>query len=135
VKFLKANLKFLIPLILLIGVVGSIVFTGYLILQETNKVQSIIKESPQGYENNQNVEDFPEQRKEINRLIREADNKVTYTYIIADQTGEYKFLGESRGQGHKTEKGFEIKLKDPKNNGINTIYTNAHIIISPFKLN
>lgn len=116
------------------------------------------------------IKNFRERKllKEIIEL-RDQDGLVTYTYIVAEQTGKLVFLGESIGYGipaatqytnpqkiseknvnygyavlpqadpngtfsPESAEGTWVMLKDPRGGKVRPVYSEARLVVSPFKL-
>jgi hypothetical protein len=111
------------------------------------------------------VKNFRERKllKEIIEL-RDQEDLVTYTYIVAEQTGKLIFLGESIGYGVPAATQFTnpqkivrssltlpqadpnglfspasadgtwVMMKDPKGTNVRPVYVEPRCIVSPFKL-
>lgn len=96
--------------------------------------------------------------------LRDQEGVLTYTYIVAEQTGKLVFLGETIGYGipaatqytnpqkyvnqgttlpqadpnglfsPESAEGTWIMLKDPKGKEVRPVYVEPRIIVSPFRL-
>jgi hypothetical protein len=92
--------------------------------------------------------------------LRDQDGLVTYTYIVAENTGKLVLLGESIGYGipaatqynnpmkssgvpqaepnglysPQSAEGTWVMLKDPNGKTVKPVYVEARVIVSPYKL-